>query len=55
MTVEIVAFELKNTWTVTSLPLRKQPIGCKWVYKIKYRADDSIEHYKASLVTKGYT
>lgn len=28
---------------------------CKWVYKIKHKADESIESYKARLVAKGYT
>ena len=33
--------------------IHKNPIGCKWVYKFK--ADDSIDRYKAHLVAKGYT
>ncbi len=38
-----------------SLPLGKKPIGCKWIFKIKYHADGTIERYKAQLVPKGYT
>jgi len=55
MSAEISALKANNTWVVCDLPPHKHPIGCKWVYKIKHRADGSIERYKARLVAKGYT
>jgi hypothetical protein len=55
MNVEIDALEANDTWRLTSLPPHKHVIGCKWVYKVKLKADGSLEMYKARLVTKGYT
>ena len=50
---EIHALEENKTWTVEPLPLGKQLIRCKWLYKIKYNADGTVESYKAHLVILG--
>lgn len=53
MAQEIDALAHNQTWTLVPLSPNQNVIGCKWVYKIKRRADGSIEHYKARLVAKG--
>ncbi|KAH9748380.1 protein kinase domain-containing protein [Citrus sinensis] len=52
---EITALEKNNTWTLTHLSDGKKAIDSRWVYKIKYQSDGTIERYKARLVAKGYT
>jgi hypothetical protein len=55
MDEEYKALIENKTWTITSLPPERIPIGCKWIYKIKQNEDGSILKYKARLVAKGYT
>lgn len=38
---------------MTELPPGEKAIGSKWVFKIKYNADGSIERYKVCLVAMG--
>ena len=37
------------------MPPSQSVVGCRWVYKIKTKADGSVERYKARLVAKGFT
>lgn len=55
MSKEVQALKANGTWRLENLPVGKQTIGCKWVYKIKRKADGLIERYKARLVEKGFT
>uniref|UniRef100_A0A2N9FNI5 Reverse transcriptase Ty1/copia-type domain-containing protein n=1 Tax=Fagus sylvatica TaxID=28930 RepID=A0A2N9FNI5_FAGSY len=55
MADELDALHKTHTWDMTTLPSGKSVVGCKWVYKIKTRADGSVECYKACLVARGFT
>ena len=55
MSAELQALESNGTWSLTTLLPGKHPVGCKWVCKIKYCVDGSLERYKARLVAKRYT
>jgi len=55
MVAEIVDLEQNHAWSTIPLPPNKKVVGCKWVFRIKYKADGSIERYEARLVAKGYT
>lgn len=54
MKAEIQALEENKIWKIVQLPPGKSPIGCKWVFKVKYQANGTIERFKARLIAKGY-
>jgi len=54
MDVEHQALLKNHTWQLVPRPKGKNIIGSKWVYKIKRKADGSIDRYKARLVAKGF-
>jgi histone deacetylase 1/2 len=54
MDLEYNALVKYKTWHL--VPPRKgiNVIDCKWVWKIKYKADGSSDKYKGQLVAKGF-
>lgn len=52
MALELKALEDNNTWDLALPPKGKKIVGCKWVYKVKYKASGEVEKYKARLVAK---
>uniref|UniRef100_A0AAV1TFP5 Reverse transcriptase Ty1/copia-type domain-containing protein n=1 Tax=Peronospora matthiolae TaxID=2874970 RepID=A0AAV1TFP5_9STRA len=46
--------KLRGAFRTTKLPAGRHTIGTKWVFKIKRKADESIEKCKAILVAKGF-
>ena len=46
---------LKNgTWHLVPPSQEKNVIDCRWVYRIKAKADGTLDRYKARLVAKGF-
>jgi histone deacetylase 1/2 len=54
MDEEYSALLKNNTWHLVPASRGTNIIDCKWVYKVKRRADGSIDRYKARLVAKGF-
>lgn len=51
---ELTALMRHDTWELVPLPTRSKVVGCKWVFRVKWHADGSINRFKAPLVVKGY-
>ena len=50
-----IDFILQNhTWELVDLPPGSKPLGYKWIFKKKMKANGTIDKYKARLVIKGY-
>ena len=44
----------KKVWTLIDLPVDRQAIENKWIFKKKTDADGNVTVYKARLVAKGF-
>jgi len=54
MVEEFNSIMVNNVWEVVPRSQDKSVVGSRWIYKIKYAADGSVEKYKARFVAKGY-
>jgi hypothetical protein len=54
MDLEFSALLKNETWHLVPRKPEANIIDCKWVYKVKKKADGSIDRYKTRLVTKGF-
>lgn len=50
---EIDALEASGTWDIVTLPKGKRALACKWVFRLKFRADGTLERRKSRLVVCG--
>ncbi|GJZ06149.1 retrovirus-related pol polyprotein from transposon RE1 [Tanacetum coccineum] len=55
MNEEFQALQYNRAWVLVPRPRSANIVGSKWVYRIKYNSDGTIERHKARLVTQGYT
>ena len=55
MNEEMKSLQKNENWELVDRPPGKKPVGCRWVYTVKHKADGTIERFKARLVAKGYT
>lgn len=49
---EINVLEESGTWDIVTLPKGKKALGCKWVFRLKFRADGTLERHKSGCVWK---
>ena len=52
---EMATLEKASTWVTVLRPSDKNIVDSKWVFRVKRKADGSIDKYKAQLVAHGFT
>uniref|UniRef100_A0A803PXS9 Integrase catalytic domain-containing protein n=1 Tax=Cannabis sativa TaxID=3483 RepID=A0A803PXS9_CANSA len=54
MTTEFHALKRKGTWILVPFIEGMTVVSNKWVYRVKYNKDGSVDKFKARLVAKGF-
>lgn len=52
---EVSKLQALDTWEVVDLPPGKKPVGCRFVFALKYTPTGLIDRYKARLVAQGFS
>ena len=52
---EYQALLRNHTWSLVPPPPLAHIVGCRWIYKLKYLPNGSVERHKARLVAQGFT
>ncbi|XP_023730990.1 uncharacterized mitochondrial protein AtMg00820-like [Lactuca sativa] len=55
MEEDYTALMRNQTWELVPKPTNAKPKSCKWDYKVKRKADGSVERLKARLVARGFS
>jgi hypothetical protein len=55
MVEEMDALDKNEAWDIVELPVGRESVGSKWLFKKKFNAQGRVEKYKARLVAKGYS
>lgn len=54
MNEELSTFNSQGTWSLVPANPQAKPIEYKWVFRVKYNLDGSINNYKYRLVAKAF-
>ncbi|KAK3011850.1 hypothetical protein RJ639_010446 [Escallonia herrerae] len=55
MQQETNALLRNDTWELIPKPKDVEPVTCRWVYKVKKKADGTVNRFKARLVARGFS
>nr|GEV06721.1 hypothetical protein [Tanacetum cinerariifolium] len=51
---EMKSIMRNNTWVLADLPPGCKPLGCKWIFKRKFKVDETTKKFMARLVIQGF-